>query len=721
MILLKCVRIGRLGAPDMPRRIRLAYCLALLTSIVAPASAEVVFRYSGDSLPAAAKPPWKLASGTAQESLVDGRWVIGRPADFARGYQFAPARQRRERQTHEVSFRWMSTASDSHAADGVWFTFAGRRLRLFPLRLADGESVLLTGTANGCVLSEPACRVRLPGELGFRADRLNQYRVRWTTNRENDYPFQLAINGKPVGELPGETIGGHNWRIGFEARAGNHELDDIQWSILTTGSPIPDPDAAHARRQLERGRRQLFLDDAIIASREGVSRQLHQPRKFAGNPVLRAADKPWQTFRAQVYGTVLYFPEERLFKMWYLAAPRFPWEEPGKKDGRTVCPNFQFTAYAESKDAVHWRLPSLGLVNYDGSTDNNICKLATECAEGIAVVYDAQATNPDRRYKAFYWEHSVPYQGSPVKTIHGMSVAFSRDGKLWREHPQNPVIDQSSDSGQQAFWDPDRKVFRALGRFGAGGRRVAMSTSKDFSRWSPSRLVIAADAEDGAGVQIYGMGTTFYEGCFIGLPWMYHQGSTEQIDVELAISRDCVNWRRVADRGVFIPNGKPGEWDAGMIFTASQPLQTVGDRIFIYYTGIQGNHVYNIRKLAQPGDGDYEQHRRRGTASIGLATIRRDGFVSMRAGAREGNLVTREFTWPADRQLHVNCDASLVDSGRLEVDVLAPDLKPIIASTTIRGDKSSHRVQFDAKQPSGRRVRLRFRLASADLYSFWFE
>ena len=417
---------------------------------------------------------------------------------------------------------------------------------------------------------------------------------------------------------------------------------------------------------------------------------------------------------------MLPIPDERKFRMWYLAGPRFPWEKPAKKDGRLVCPNFQFTAHAESTDGIHWKLPTLGLVDFDGSKQNNICRMATECAEGVAVVYDPDDRDPSRRYKAFYWEHAVAYNGSPVKPINAMSVSFSADGKDWKEHPGNPVIGQASDSGQQALWDPDRKVYRVLGRFGVGGRRVAMSQSTDFIHWTPSRLVMAADAKDGAGVQVYGMGTTFYEGVFIGLPWMYHQGTTEKIDVELAFSRDCINWERVADRQIFIPNGKPGEWDAGIIFTASQPLQIVDDTVYIFYSGVQGNHDYNLRKHAQPGEADYEKYRRRATASIGVATIRRDGFVSMDAGEQEGELLTRAFSWPANRELHVNANVS---GGSLIVEVVDATGEVVTKTRLMTGDFRDVNLAFDRELTDRQRkkIQLRLRLHGGKLYSFWFE
>ena len=229
---------------------------------------------------------------------------------------------------------------------------------------------------------------------------------------------------------------------------------------------------------------------------------------------------------------------------------------------------------------------------------------------------------------------------------------------------------------------------------------------------------MASDAKDGPGVQVYGMGTTLYEGIYIGLPWMFHQGTTEKIDVELAVSRDCINWKRAADRQIFISNGKSGEWDAGIIFTASQPLQVVDDTIFIFYSGVQGNHDYNLREYAQPGDANYEEVRQRATASIGVATIRRDGFVSMDAGEQQGTLLTCAFPWPADRDLHVNADVS---AGRLIVEVVN-EMGQVLAKTRpMTGDFRDLKLAFDHEVTDRQRekIQLRWRLQSGKLYSFW--
>ena len=58
----------------------------------------------------------------------------------------------------------------------------------------------------------------------------------------------------------------------------------------------------------------LFLDNHMLESTPGVSRQLHQPRKHLLNPVIRCARWCDGTY-LQPY-TTMYDEEEQLFKMW---------------------------------------------------------------------------------------------------------------------------------------------------------------------------------------------------------------------------------------------------------------------------------------------------------------------------------------------------------------------------------------------------------------------
>jgi hypothetical protein len=475
------------------------------------------------------------------------------------------------------------------------------------------------------------------------------------------------------------------------------------------GEPVVDKSLQEARQLIAKGYRQIFLDEVMIEKTEGLRRVVNQPTKHKGNPIIRHDQTPWQTFRAQLYGTAIYVPEEQKFKMWYLAGARLPVDEPITVDGRICCPNFQLVGYAESRDGFQFELPKLNLVNYNGSTANNLCRISRECAEGVAVVFDRHDPDPQRRYKALYWEHAVPYKGSPVTPVNAMSVSFSADGKQWTNHPDNPVIDFGSDTGQQALWDPERKRYVVFGRFGAGGRKVARSESKDFIRWSPPQLVFQADGKDGPNGQIYGMGISFYEGIYLGLPWLYHAGTNSKIDVQLATSRDGRHWTRVANRQVFIPNGPEGSWDAGLIFTASQPAQVVGDRIFFYYSGAKYDHE------RPPVNNEWNK------TSIGVATLRRDGFVSLDATDKTGVLVTKAFKWPEDTDLHLNVDASDGDATVTVLDADQNEIAGFEQSREIHGDQLDVKVAWsDTSTDLDGLVRLRFTLRKAKLYSYWF-
>ena len=66
-----------------------------------------------------------------------------------------------------------------------------------------------------------------------------------------------------------------------------------------------------------------------------------------------------------------------------------------------------------------------------------------------------------------------------------------------------------------------------------------------------------------------------YEGMYLGLLWVFDVsgggnkefragGEEGAIDVELACSRDLLNWHRVADRALIIPRGPDVAWFVGL-------------------------------------------------------------------------------------------------------------------------------------------------------------
>jgi hypothetical protein len=128
--------------------------------------------------------------------------------------------------------------------------------------------------------------------------------------------------------------------------------------------------------------KQLFLDDYLIESMTGVQRTLNPAIKPRNNPVIRP-DRPWEGNNLH-YGCVFYDEEQGLFRLWYTASTVTPsktvrlFTQPDA--GLTATPLEQekpnstepIVCYATSTDGYSWEKPSLGLVKFNGSWENNI-------------------------------------------------------------------------------------------------------------------------------------------------------------------------------------------------------------------------------------------------------------------------------------------------------------------------------------------------------------
>lgn len=117
-------------------------------------------------------------------------------------------------------------------------------------------------------------------------------------------------------------------------------------------------------------RLELFVDDYLIGSLEGLELKLYSPR--AAERVL-TFDKPWEGVTSD-YISVL--KDDDRYRMYYRGSTHA-----GKdltifselRPGESVIPDHrEWTCYAESRDGITWTCPSLGLFEFEGSKDNNI-------------------------------------------------------------------------------------------------------------------------------------------------------------------------------------------------------------------------------------------------------------------------------------------------------------------------------------------------------------
>lgn len=475
--------------------------------------------------------------------------------------------------------------------------------------------------------------------------------------------------------------------------------------------------------RVDRGVRQLFLDDVGIERVDNLKRVVNSPRKHALNPVIKP-DQPWESV-CSVYGTAMFDEEAGVFKLWYLTSPKDRGARPlDVGNGRIRAPHTTLAAYAFSRDGIRWAKPVLDQFPYDGDTRNNLLNIGVNNCEGISVLFDQRDTDPARRWKCLYWDHgSGGFEMRDGKAFckpgpdDGVCAAFSSDGLVWTPVPVNPVLRKYSDTNQNLLYDERIQKYVAFGRFGFG-RKIARSESGDFVQWSEPQLVMECDEADGPKSQFYGAGVDIYEGVYIAMTWMYREGGDATIDTQLATSRDGIRWTRVGDRATWLPRGDEKSWEGGMVRSVERIIVN-GDLLFIYYGGVHGPH-------GRPGHPPVE---RKHPGSIGLAMLRRDGFVSFDSGDASGTLLTKSFTMPefasGEGKLLLNADASRGEVRAALCDEAGSPLAGFQESNPIRIDAYSHAVGWspgaDLSSVSGKKVRLRIDSQRAKLYGYWFE
>src|SRR6056297_1141244 len=143
----------------------------------------------------------------------------------------------------------------------------------------------------------------------------------------------------------------------------------------------------HANEPLSIGSRlEMFVDDFLIAKMSGdVHQQLQQPTP---REVVLVTDKPWEG-NTSAYYTL--FQDGDLYRMYYRGSHANP--------GETRSAHPEVTCYAESRDGIHWTKPKLGIVEYEGSKENNIILkgLGSHCF--VAFKDESPNCPPEARYK----------------------------------------------------------------------------------------------------------------------------------------------------------------------------------------------------------------------------------------------------------------------------------------------------------------------------------
>ena len=441
---------------------------------------------------------------------------------------------------------------------------------------------------------------------------------------------------------------------------------------------------------------QLFLDDWLIESMHDLELKLHSPQPAE---IVVRKDKPWED--DVMYDSVVIKDGPR-YRMWYRTnfnAPPF------------------YIGYADSKDGIEWTKPSLGLIDFNGSKDNNLVwSSGTDKRQGyiFSVFKDA---NPEcvegERYKAI----------AATDGTKAMLGLVSPDGIRWRLLQEEPIIrgpedDCYFDSHNIAFWDAPRRQYVAYLRgwpdgWPEGIRSIRRAVSKDFRTWSDLEYL---DLGNSLPEHLYKNAATPYyrrPDILVMFPKRFLEDRQVDPDWELAglsdivfmSSRDGLRWDRRFMEAFMRPGPDPLNWHERAIQVGQGLIPTADGAMSLYYI----------------------EHYRTDSVRIRRGVLRVDGLVSVHANYPVGELVTRPLVFKGSR-LELNYATSAAGSVRVGIQEVSGQPIPghaVGECEEIYGDELCRVVSWagnsDVTELAGRQVRLRIRLQDADLYSFRFK
>ncbi len=435
-------------------------------------------------------------------------------------------------------------------------------------------------------------------------------------------------------------------------------------------------------------RRELFIDHKLIEALNGLELRLHTPirQPLPKSPIQSA------------YMTVI--KDGDLYRAYYRD------NDPGY-DGPPFSGNpGEFTAYAESRDGQEWTYPNLGQFEINGTRNNN-ATLAGQppFSHNFSPFLDTRpGVNPDERYKALAGH---PRRGRPDRPDipDGLYAFVSGDGIRWNRVgsepviPYNPAWSHAFDSQNVAFWSEVEEqylcYFRTWETPHGRLRTISRIESPDFLNWGEAAATIPNLPEE----HLYTSQTSPYYRAphiYIALPTRFYEQDASTDILFMTSRAGSKYYDRLFTEAFIRPGLDPEQWQNRANYAALNVVPTGPAEMSIYH---RSGHRY---------------------------VLRTDGFVSVRASAAEGELLTRPVIFNG-KELEINYSTSA--GGKIQVEIqreggIAVPGFHLQDCPEIKGDEIERRVNWkensDLRQLKGKPVRIRFVMKESDLYSFRF-
>ena len=448
----------------------------------------------------------------------------------------------------------------------------------------------------------------------------------------------------------------------------------------------------------------LVLDSRIIESTKNAKLTIGEVRKEKSNPLF-VEDRTWEPRYDNMYPNVIYDEEENLYKCWYcpFIVDQRTTKTVQEKRNPSVTPYMsarpagreEAMLYATSADGINWTKPNLGIVNFNGNSNNNI---VSRGLSGAGVIKDELEKLPGRRYKAFYCSNS------------GYKMRYSSDGLNWGDEVALPGVGES-DCHANMIWSPELKKYVGILRHYdpipvTGNRKIARTESIDSVTWTKSETIIEGTPQD----QLHDMVIFRDGGLYLGLLGCMNYPSKETRNgvrqhIELAWSPDSYKWHRINPGTPFISNSKSNNneygkmpYDWGCVFPSAPVF--VDDEIRIYY-GASDWYFFDWRK-----------------GGLALATLDKNRWAGYEAVDDDSKAIVTTTPLKLDNNIHITADVG--KGGLIVVNVLDQKGEILVSSEGIKNSCTEFKLNFGPQYNhlKGSKCRIQFIINRAKIYSF---
>jgi hypothetical protein len=405
--------------------------------------------------------------------------------------------------------------------------------------------------------------------------------------------------------------------------------------------------------------------------------------------------------------------EGKLIRAWYNSSTA------GQHDKVIVAPNGRlklgseggtsFLCYAESDDGLHWRKPALGLVEFQGSKDNNIITADSYFLGGQ--IFPDPAAPADERYKMA--KNMDIRQFEPrAKGRVVMGGAISPDGLHWQKLPE-PLWHETfnNDGGPAIYRDEQSGKYVMFMRANYPRRRsIARAETDDFLHWPQPTLILTPGPDDDPAVDFYDNTYVRYPGTTNGhlmLVANFHRG-TSLVDTRLASSMDGAGWNWLSPRTV-VKLGPRGAWDGGMLFAVPNMICLPDGRVAVAYVGNSEGHEEYWRAKFERG-----RTRQQGCAWA----IWEDGRIAGIAADQGGEFTTLPFR-ASGEPIELNARTGFAGSVQVDVLIDREEDHAVLRSPELTGDLRWQPLAWEQGSLSalaGKTIRLRFHLYNAKVF-----